>query len=154
MNKQPGQTVTRARGCEAPHSTLNIVLCPPLIFVMCPLYFLLIMVPWCHAIVCDAAHESIDWAMGDLLSSTNILWAKYKYAIFMFVCVQPPESGPEERKLLGQEWEETTSLSMIFCQTVNCAATYLHKAQIISPLRLASPRRACSAKWSRARGRS
>ena len=26
MNKQPGQTVTRARGCEAPHSALNIVL--------------------------------------------------------------------------------------------------------------------------------
>ena len=151
MNKQPGQTVTRARGCEAPHSALNIVLCPPWICVLCPSYLLLLMVPLCRGLRCSSWKH---WAMGDLLSSTNILWAKYKYAIFMFVCVQPPESGPEERKLLGQEWEETTSLSMIFCQTVNCAATYLHKAQIISPLRLASPRRACSAKWSRAGGRS
>ena len=148
MNKQPGQTVTRARGCEAPHSTLNIVLSSMdlcLVPVISPPPHGAVM-PWCSSWK--------HWAMGDLLSSTNILWAKYKYAIFMFVCVQPPESGPEERKLLGQEWEETTSLSMIFCQTVNCAATYLHKAQIISPLRLASPRRACSAKWSRARGRS
>ena len=148
MNKQRGQTVTRARGHTAPHSALNIVLSS---LVLCPSYLLLLMVPWCLGRWCSSWKH---WAMGDLLSSTNILWAKYKYAIFMFVCVQPPESGPEERKLLGQEWEETTSLSMIFCQTVNCAATYLHKAQIISPLRLASPRRVCSAKWTRARGRS
>ena len=148
MNKQPGQTVTRARGSEAPHSALNIVL-PSVKSVSCARH--ISSSSWCRALRCSSWKH---WAMGDLLSSTNILWAKYKYAIFMFVCVQPPESGPEERKLLGQEWEETTSLSMIFCQTVNCAATYLHKAQIISPLRLASPRRACSAKWSRARGRS